>query len=154
MPQLAISLLAFLTWAGSPPINGTYVATAYAQTGITSSGQYTHRHVVAADPDVLPLGSRIRIRGAGSYSGEYVVADTGARIEGHKLDIYMPSMKECRRFGVKRVKVDVVSVGDGTRRAARQADEAVKADVENEIARGSIGAAATAIDWAQRNSRP
>jgi hypothetical protein len=41
-------------------LDGTYVATAYAITGITASGEWTHRHVVAADPDILPLahGSR------------------------------------------------------------------------------------------------
>jgi 3D (Asp-Asp-Asp) domain-containing protein len=67
--------------------SGQYVATAYSVTGITTSGEWTHRHVVAADPSVLPIGSRVKIKHAGRYSGEYVVEDTGAKIEGRKLDI-------------------------------------------------------------------
>src|SRR5690242_9717855 len=61
-------------------LDGKFVATAYSVTGLTASGEHTHRHVVAADPAVLPIGSRIKIRRAGKYSGEYVVADTGAKI--------------------------------------------------------------------------
>jgi len=39
-------------------LDGHYIATAYAQTGVTASGEYTHRHVVAADPALLqaPVG--------------------------------------------------------------------------------------------------
>ncbi len=80
--------------AGPAP-NGSYVATAYAVSGITASGEWTHRHVVAADPDVIPIGSRIKIRRAGRYSGEYVVADTGAKIQGRKLDIFF---LQCARW--------------------------------------------------------
>ncbi len=129
------------------PINGTYVATAYAQHGITASGQYVHRHVVAADPDILPIGSRIKIKHAGRYSGEYVVADTGDKIQGRKLDIYMPSAKVCRKFGVKPVRVRVIQLGDGTHAAAKQADQAVKQDVAKDVAKKVVGNAATEDDW-------
>jgi hypothetical protein len=64
--ELRLSLLLALatvaaaqTSAGHPHLNGTYVATSYSQTGITASGEWTHRHVVAADPDLLPLGTRV-----------------------------------------------------------------------------------------------
>src|SRR5947208_4347240 len=82
---LFVSLLVSLPSNAAGPtttgrqLEGTYTATAYSQAGITASGQYTHRHIVAADPDVLPIGSRIRIRRAGRLSGEYVVADTGRK---------------------------------------------------------------------------
>ena len=102
--------------------NGTYIATAYAQTGITASGEWTHRHIVAADPDLLPIGSRIRIRRAGKYSGEYVVADTGSKIQGRRLDIYMPNEESCKRFGRKKVGVRVVELGEGTRTSVKEAD--------------------------------
>src|SRR5690349_13907793 len=107
--------------AAQVQVNGTYTATAYAQHGITASGEYAHRHVVAADPAILPIGTRLKIKGAGRYSGEYVVADSGAKIEGRRLDIYLPDASACRRFGVKRVKVSVIELGNGTRQAARQA---------------------------------
>src|SRR5947209_7291416 len=112
--------------------NGVYRATAYAQSGTTASGEITHRHVVAADPDILPLGSRIKIRRAGKYSGEYVVADTGAKIQGRRLDIYMPSESACKKFGSRLVRVKVLQVGNGTQAATKQADKAVKQDVANE----------------------
>ncbi len=129
-------------------LDGTYIATAYSQTGITASGQYTHRHIVAADPDILPIGTRILIRHAGKYSGEYVVADTGGKIQGHRLDLYFPSTRECRNFGVKRVEVQVIELGNGTHLSAKQADRQVKQDVASDIAKGAVGGAASEVDWA------
>ena len=127
--------------------NGRYIATAYSVTGITTSGEWTHRHVVAADPDVIPIGSRLKVTRAGKYSGEYVVADTGVKIQGRKLDIYMPSEPECKKFGVKPVRIRVISLGDGTRAAVKQADSTVKADVAKDVAKGAVGNAATEVDW-------
>lgn len=132
--------------AGPAP-NGSYVATAYAVSGITASGEWTHRHVVAADPDVIPIGSRIKIRRAGRYSGEYVVADTGAKIQGRKLDIYMPNPNECKKFGSRKVRVRVIQLGDNTRETTKQADKTVKQDVKQDMAKGVVGNAATASDW-------
>lgn len=143
--------------ANRPSLNGTYTATAYAQHGITASGEYVHRHVVAADPAILPIGTRIKIKHAGRYSGEYVVADTGDKIEGRRLDIYMPSVAACKKFGVKRVKVKVIELGDGTHTAAKEADKAVKADVATDLSKKAVGNAATEDDWAvksQTTARP
>jgi 3D (Asp-Asp-Asp) domain-containing protein len=136
--------------AAATKLDGSYVATAYAVTGTTASGEWTHRHVVAADPDILPIGTRIKIHHAGRYSGEYVVADTGAKIQGRKLDIYMPSTEECKRFGVKHVKVEVIKAGGGTRAATKEADHAVKADVDRDVEKGAVGNAATELDWKKK----
>jgi 3D (Asp-Asp-Asp) domain-containing protein len=136
--------------AAEPQLNGTYTATAYAQHGITASGEYAHRHVVAADPAILPIGTRVKISHAGPYSGEYVVADTGGKIEGRKLDIYLPNASACRKFGVKRVNVTVIELGNGTRQAAKQADQAVKQDVTKDVQKGTVGSAATEADWAAK----
>jgi 3D (Asp-Asp-Asp) domain-containing protein len=132
-------------------IDGPYIATAYAQQGVTASGQYTHRHVVAADPALLPLGTRIKVTHAGRYSGEYVVADTGGKIEGRRLDIYLPSEPACRKFGRRRVKVKVLQLGNGTKAATKQADQAVKADVSNDVQKNAVGNAATEDDWAAKH---
>ncbi len=132
-------------------MDGHYIATAYAQQGVTASGEYTHRHVVAADPALLPLGSRIKITRAGRYSGEYVVADTGSKIEGRKLDIYLPSAAACRKFGKRRVRVTVLQLGDGTQAATKQADHAVKTDVSKDLQKNVVGNAATEDDWAAKN---
>ncbi len=128
-------------------LNGAYLATAYSVTGITASGEWTHRHVVAADPTVLPLGSRIEIKHAGPYSGEYVVADTGAKIQGRRIDIYMPNEHECRRFGRQPIRVHVIAVGNGTQAATKQAERVVKTEVKTDVAKGVVGHAATEIDW-------
>jgi 3D (Asp-Asp-Asp) domain-containing protein len=86
-----------------------FTATAYAPTGHpTASGTMPHSGVVAADPNVLPLGSRIRVHAAGPYSGEYVVRDTGSAIRGHRIDIYVPKHAQARRFGRRAVKVEVI----------------------------------------------
>ena len=155
-PLTVAFILLFLGVALAAPrpekLNGRFIATAYSVTGITASGEYTHRHVVAADPAVLPIGSRIKIRRAGRYSGEYVVADTGTKIVGRKLDIYLPSTAECLRFGKKTVRVKVIEVGDGTHRAAKEADQAVKKDVDRDIVQGTVGNAATERDWATKGA--
>jgi 3D (Asp-Asp-Asp) domain-containing protein len=136
----------------NPSLNGRYIATAYSQTGVTKSGLYTHDHVIAADPVILPVGSRIKIRGAGRYSGEYVVADTGEKIVGRKLDIYIPNTRECMRFGKKRVRVKVIELGDGTHEGTKQADEAVKQDVKQDVSKGVVGNAATEGDWVKQGA--
>ncbi len=135
-----------------PRLNGTYIATAYAQHGITASGEYVHRHVVAADPSVLPIGTRIKITHAGRYSGEYVVLDTGDAIQGRRLDIYMPSAAVCKQFGVKHVRVKVIELGDGTHQTAKQADQTVKQDVATDVKKGVVGNSATEVDWAAKGA--
>ena len=96
-----------------------FVATAYSLHGKTSSGAVTRPGVVAADPRVLPIGLRIRVRGAGRYSGTYTVADTGSAIDGHRIDVYIPSHAEARRFGRRTVHVDVVQRGGRGASSAR-----------------------------------
>jgi 3D (Asp-Asp-Asp) domain-containing protein len=151
---LLLFLCSSLPAFSDQPIDGLYVATAYAQQGVTASGEYTHRHVVAADPALLPLGTRIKVTRAGRYSGEYVVADTGGKIQGRRLDIYLPSEAACRKFGKRHVKVRVLQLGDGTQAATKQADHAVKADVSKDVQKNVVGNAATEDDWAAKHRDP
>ena len=92
----------------APPTN--YVATAYSLHGRTASGRPVAKGLIAADPRHLPLGSRVRLE-AGSYSGEYLVADTGTLIRGKRVDIWTPSSREAMRFGRRTVKLTVLSYG-------------------------------------------
>ena len=85
-----------------------YVATAYSLRGKTASGRMVSRGLIAADPRVLPLGSRVRLEHPG-YSGEYLVADTGGLIRGRRIDIWTPSSREAMRFGRRTVKLTVLS---------------------------------------------
>jgi 3D (Asp-Asp-Asp) domain-containing protein len=132
-------------------VNGHYVATAYDLKGITASGDYVHRHVIAADPDIIPIGSRIKVSRAGKYSGEYVVADTGVKIQGRRLDIYVPSGADCMKFGKRHVRVRLVSLGDGTHQTTRDANQKVKQDVKSDLASNVVGNAATEEDWAAKH---
>jgi 3D (Asp-Asp-Asp) domain-containing protein len=95
-----------------------YVATAYSLRGRTASGRMVSRGLIAADPSLLPLGSRVRLEHPG-YSGEYLVADTGGAIRGRRIDIWTPSTREAMRFGRRTVKLTVLSYG--ARRSRRTA---------------------------------
>jgi len=87
-----------------------YVATAYSLRGRTASGRPVAKGLIAADPRHLPLGSRVRLE-AGTYSGEYLVADTGTLVRGKRIDIWTPSSREAMRFGRRTVKLTVISYG-------------------------------------------
>lgn len=85
----------------------TFHASAYAIQGRTRSGAKTEKGVVAADPRVLPLGTVVQMS-AGKYTGVYTVHDTGGAIKGNRVDVWMPSTKEARRFGRRNVKLVVL----------------------------------------------
>jgi 3D (Asp-Asp-Asp) domain-containing protein len=95
----------------------TYTATAYSLRGKTASGQTVSRGLIAADLSVLPLGTRVRLE-AGSFSGEYVVADTGGSVRGRRIDIWTPTAREALQFGRRAVKLTVLSFGGRRRKSA------------------------------------
>jgi 3D (Asp-Asp-Asp) domain-containing protein len=85
-------------------------ATAYSVEGETASGKQTREgRTVAADTAVLPLGTRIQVRDAGPYSGTYVVHDSGRKINGREIDIFIDNPAEAKKFGTKPVRVRVIS---------------------------------------------
>ena len=94
-----------VTKAGSSATNkGSFVATAYCLRGRTAMGHGVRRGLIAADPRVLRLGSRVNL-GAGAYTGQYLVSDTGGKIKGRKIDIWVPSCAEAIRFGRRAVTI-------------------------------------------------
>jgi 3D (Asp-Asp-Asp) domain-containing protein len=100
----------------------TYMATAYSLRGRTASGQYVARGLIAADPRVLPLGTRVRLE-AGPMSGEYLVADTGGAVRGRHVDIWIPSTRDAMRFGRRAVKLTILSYGPRKIRAKKAGAE-------------------------------
>jgi 3D (Asp-Asp-Asp) domain-containing protein len=92
--------------ASSPA--AVFTATAYSLRGRTASGSAVTRGLIAADRRVLPIGTRVRLE-AGSYSGEYLVADTGGSVRGHKIDIWVPNTAEAMRFGRRPIKLTVLT---------------------------------------------
>jgi len=85
-------------------------ATAYSIKGRTATGRQTARGVVAVDPSVIPLGSRLYIQSANGkfVYGYAIAADTGGSIKGNKVDLYMDTRNECLSFGVQPVQVYVL----------------------------------------------
>lgn len=84
-----------------------FLATAYCHDGQTRSGVHTKPGVIAADPRVLPIGSRVRVTDRGT-TGVYTVLDTGHDIKGRKIDVYISSCARAKKFGERRVRVQVL----------------------------------------------
>ncbi len=102
-------------------------ATAYCLKGRTASGATTQQGMIAADPRVLPLGTVVHIR-AGSYTGTYTVTDTGSRIKGRIVDVYVPTYKEAKQFGRRQVKIKVIGRAKRSTNSSRSSN--VLADIK------------------------
>lgn len=83
---------------------GSFSASAYCFSGRTAMGHAVRRGLIAADPRVLKLGSRVFIS-AGQWSGTYLVSDTGGAIKGKRIDIWVPGCSEARKFGRRTVQI-------------------------------------------------
>ncbi|MEZ5288933.1 MAG: 3D domain-containing protein [Vicinamibacterales bacterium] len=115
---LSMLLMAGFAWgppAPAPLRPGRTVemeVTAYCLTGTTASGAHTRKGIVAADPRLLPLGSRVRVRGLGrGLDGTYDVEDTGRLIKGRELDLYMRDCDRAIEFGRQDARVTVLALG-------------------------------------------
>ncbi|GFP23590.1 hypothetical protein HKBW3S44_00394 [Candidatus Hakubella thermalkaliphila] len=89
----------------------TMVATAYFAgggglngTGITATGLRAAYGIVAVDPRVIPLGTKLYIPGY----GQALAADTGGWIKGNRIDLCFNSLEEAIQWGRREVKVYVV----------------------------------------------
>jgi 3D (Asp-Asp-Asp) domain-containing protein len=109
-PVARTSLSSSAPERAASPSAQTYTATAYSLRGRTASGTPLGRGVIAADPSVLPMGSHVWVE-AGSFSGEYVVADTGGAVRGKRIDIWTPNAGEAVHFGRRAVKLTVLTLG-------------------------------------------
>jgi 3D (Asp-Asp-Asp) domain-containing protein len=87
----------------APAAPGTLAVTAtgYSLAGQTSTGLPVGLGVVAVDPTVIPLGTRISIPGY----GEGVAADTGSGVQGNAIDIWFPTMADALAWGRRTVTV-------------------------------------------------
>ena len=88
---------------------------AYCLQGKTESGLKVRTGVAAADPDVFPIGSVIRLRGNGTRpaprEGVYTILDTGGKIQGRRIDVYIPSCSQAMRFGRRTMVAEVLRHG-------------------------------------------
>jgi 3D (Asp-Asp-Asp) domain-containing protein len=75
--------------------------------GRTATGAVAQRGVIAVDPKVIPLGSRVYVEtdGGGYVYGAAVAADTGGAIRGNKVDLCFNTHSEALAFGRRTVQV-------------------------------------------------
>ncbi|WP_328144151.1 3D domain-containing protein [Peribacillus frigoritolerans] len=99
----------------------TFEATAYTAfcntgcTGVTKTGldvsnttQHAGRTIIAVDPAVIPLGSKVSIRLADGRVIEGTAQDTGGDIRGNRIDVLVGSEGQAREFGRQSVKIKVM----------------------------------------------
>ena len=82
----------------------------HPQFGITYTGMKVKRGVIAVDPRIIPLGSRVYVEGVGKTPdyGYAVAADTGGAIKGKIIDLYVDSQSEANNWGIRNVKVYIL----------------------------------------------
>jgi 3D (Asp-Asp-Asp) domain-containing protein len=91
----------------------TFMATAYCTGTATAVGTPVAEGIVAADPTLLPIGTVIRVTGLSKpYRVDYTVMDTGPRIRGRRLDVYIADCAQAVRFGRRSVGVTVLRQRD------------------------------------------
>ncbi|RFU61134.1 LysM peptidoglycan-binding and 3D domain-containing protein [Peribacillus glennii] len=85
--------------------------TAYCEgcSGITKTGVDLRNNpgekVIAVDPNVIPLGSKVHVEGYGYATA----ADIGGAIEGNEIDIFYPEEQTALNYGVKNIKVTIIN---------------------------------------------
>lgn len=92
----------------------TVSATAYTAycagcSGTTATGidlrANPNQKVIAVDPSVIPLGSKVWVEGY----GEAIAGDTGGAIKGNKIDVFIPTQSEALQWGRKNITIKVLN---------------------------------------------
>jgi 3D (Asp-Asp-Asp) domain-containing protein len=90
--------------APPPPADGsrmTVSSTGYCLRVSTATGIPVGEGVVAVDPAVIPLGTRMFVPGY----GEGVAADTGSAVRGNVIDLWFSSCAEALEWGRRTVTI-------------------------------------------------
>ena len=86
-----------------------YTASCTGCSGITATGINLNANpglkVIAVDPNVIPLGSKVWVEGYGNA----IAGDTGGAIKGNKIDLFMANKSDALSFGRKQVKVRILN---------------------------------------------
>jgi 3D (Asp-Asp-Asp) domain-containing protein len=78
-------------------------AVAYHLPGKTALGIPVRKGVVAVDPRLIPLGTKLHVPGY----GHSIAADVGVAIKGRIIDLWFPSTKAARKWGRRTVTITV-----------------------------------------------
>lgn len=91
----------------------TVTATAYTPncagcSGLTATGinvkANPNMKVIAVDPRVIPLGSKVWVEGYGTA----IAGDTGGAIKGNKIDLLMATNSQANKWGVRTVTIKIL----------------------------------------------
>lgn len=80
---------------------GDHVYTRWGHYDLTAN---PNLKVIAVDPKVIPLGSRVWVQGY----GEAIAADTGGAIQGYKIDVFVPDKGASSSWGRRQVRVTIL----------------------------------------------
>ena len=107
----------------APGLRLRFTSTAYCKGTTTASGAAVRSGIAAADPDLLPVGSVIQIDSLGArYNGIYTVMDTGPKVQGRHIDVYMWSCHEALAFGRRPISLNVLRLGWNPRASSGRRD--------------------------------
>jgi peptidoglycan DL-endopeptidase CwlO len=79
----------------------TVSSTGYSLPGRTATGIPVGWGVIAVDPSLIPLGTRVTVPGY----GEGVAADTGSAVRGSDIDLWFPTLAQARAWGRRTVTI-------------------------------------------------
>jgi 3D (Asp-Asp-Asp) domain-containing protein len=79
----------------------TVSSTGYSLKGHTATGLPVGWGIVAVDPSVIPLGTKLTIPGY----GEGVAADVGTGVHGATIDLWFPTLAQARAWGRRTVTI-------------------------------------------------
>lgn len=86
-----------------------YTAECDGCSGITYTGVDLNKDrnakVIAVDPNVIPLGSKVHVEGYGNA----IAADIGGAIKGNKIDLHVPTKDEAYSWGVRTVNITILN---------------------------------------------
>jgi 3D (Asp-Asp-Asp) domain-containing protein len=100
--------------AASPVLGARlrFTATGYCRGTTTASGVNPRSGIAAADPDLLPVGSVVQIdKLPDRYNGIYTVMDTGPKVHGRHLDLYIWNCDEALELGRRNMVITVLRMG-------------------------------------------
>lgn len=79
--------------------------------GITATGMKARKGVIAVDPKVIPLHTKMYVEILDGKTPDYgfcIAGDVGSAIKGDKIDLYYDSQEYVDRFGIKKVRVYIL----------------------------------------------
>jgi 3D (Asp-Asp-Asp) domain-containing protein/uncharacterized protein YabE (DUF348 family) len=92
---------AYITSQALDMVATAYTAECLGCTGYTASGYHAGHGIVAVDPRIIPLGTKLYIPGYGFA----IAGDTGGAITGNRIDLGFDSLGDAMSFGRRAVKV-------------------------------------------------